>query len=100
MNVSIFNPCNNIQTTQGAEETVDTYVANSPRRRLLRERELTLAGLGNVRQRRQRRCQEIFHKITRRKYFCISQEIILFIINFPFCFDTSKNTVKVTFPVI
>ncbi len=33
------------------------------------------AGLENVRQRRQRRCQEIFHKITRRKFFCISQEI-------------------------
>ena len=35
-----------------------------------------------------------------RKYFCISQEIILFIINFPFCFDTSKNIVKVMFPVV
>ena len=57
-------------------------------------------GLENVRQRRQRRCQEIFHKITGRKYFCISQEIILFIINFPFCFDTSKNIVKVMFPVV
>ena len=25
---------------------------------------------------------------------------ILFIINFPFCFDTSKNIVKVMFPVV
>ena len=55
------------------------------------------SGLENV---RQRRCQESFHKITGRKYFCISQEIILFIINFSFCFDTSKNIVKVMFRVV
>ena len=45
-------------------------------------------------------CQEIFHKITCRKYFCISQEIILFIIIFPFCFDALKDIVKVMFPVV
>ena len=54
-------------------------------------------GLENVRQRRQRRCQKMFHKIIRRKYFCISQEIILFIINFLYCFDTSKDIVKLMF---
>ena len=53
-----------------------------------------LPGLENV---RQRRCQKMFHKIIRRKYFCVSQEIILFIINFLYCFDTSKDIVKLMF---
>ena len=44
--------------------------------------------------------QDIFHKITCRKYFCILQEIILFIIIFPFCFDALKNIVNVMFPVV
>ena len=49
---------------------------------------------------RQRRCQEIFHKITRREHFCISHEIILFIINFLFCFNTLKDIVKVMLLVV
>ena len=40
---------------------------------------------------RARKCQEIF---------CISQEIILFIINFLFYFKTLENIVKVMFPVV
>ena len=62
-----------------------------------RKKRIAPPGLENI---RQRRSQEIFHKITRRKYCCISQEIVLFIINFRFSFDTLKDIVKVMFPVI
>ena len=47
-----------------------------------------LSGLENVR-------QEFFYKITRRKYFCILGEIVLFLMNFLVCFDTLKNIAKV-----
>jgi hypothetical protein len=41
--------------------------------------------------------RKCFAKITRRKYFCISQEFFLFILIY-FRFDTLKNIVKVVFP--